>query len=450
MALNQTTSVQAIMDWCSLHTSLQNFFLTRNGVNEPAMTIANDMMRALLQRPMAWKFNRKFLDGTNGSFLVTQYGVQDYRFAGASAFVLQSGAGSNPFGGVGIDMIYSPVRGPLPGGQLAGVSVSAGTATVQTIDPHPFQPGQTVFMSGLLDAGGVFNATFSFNALLRTCAWSGGFTIVSVPDVYHFTFAAPSNTSATITNIAISGNVLTVTAANGFKVGQAVQFSGVGTNTFLNSQQATIATASGSQFTATFAHADVASGADTGTATVCSGAPGFGTVLPAVQDPNNARTVIGLPAWAWGESASCVDINSTSFPQAVTPDVKFVRNLQPAIGTSGNKIAICMFADENNGVLRFRLSEPMSSSQFQFNIVYQQRAPILRTPQSVFAWPDDLAHVLHESGLAYAFRFAKGVGAQETKDQIAIAQQTIAGVMAGEEREQVEEGLVPEHGLMRG
>lgn len=442
--LNQTTTVQEIMDWCSLHTSLQNYFLTRNGTNEPAMTIANDMLRTLLSRPMAWKFNRKFLDGTNGSFLVTQYGVQDYRFAGASAFVLQNGAGSNPFGGVGIDMIYSPVRGGT-----AGISIASGTATVQTIDPHPFQQGQTVFLSGLLDAGGNFNAAFSFNALTHSCGYSGGFTILTVADAYHFTFAAPANTSATITNIAITGNVLTATAANGFKVGQVVTFTGVGTNTFLNSQQATVITASGSQFTATFAHGDVVSGVDTGTATVCSGAPGFGTIIPANQDPQGLKTVIGLPAWSWGESASMVDINSTSFPQPVTPDVEFVRNLPPAWGVSGNKMAICMFADEGNGVLRFRLSEPMSSYQFQFNIVYQQRAPKLTTPQSIFAWPDDQAHVLHEVGLAFAYRFAKGVSAEEAKMQITIAQQTIANAMAAEERESVIEGLVPLHGLMR-
>lgn len=436
------------MDWCSLHTSLQNYFLTRNGTNEPAMTICNDMMRTLLARPMAWKFNRKFLDGTNGSFLVTQFGVQDYRFAGASAFVLQSGAGSNPFGGACVDMIYSPVNASRANGKLAGITIASGVATVQTIDPHPFQPGQTVFLSGLLDVGGNFNATFSFNALTHVCGWSGGFTIVSVPDVYHFTFAAPANTSATITNIAITSNVLTVTAVNGFKAGQAVLFAGVGTNTFLNSQQATVISATASQFTASFAHGDVASGVDTGTVTVCSGAPGFGTSAPSNQDPQGLGAVIGLPAWSWGESASMVDINSTSFPQGITPDVEFVRNLPPAWG-SGDKMAICMFADENNGVLRFRLSEPMSSYQFQFNIVYQQRAPKLTTPQSVFAWPDDQAHVLHEVGLAFAYRFAKGVSAEETKMQITISQQSIAHAMAAEERESVIEGLVPEHGLMR-
>jgi hypothetical protein len=451
MAINQTTTVQEVMDWCSLHTSLQNYFLTRNGTNEPAMTICNDMLRTLLSKPMIWKFNRKFLDGTNGSFLVTQYGVQDYRFAGASAFVLQAGAGSNPFGGVGVDMIFSAANAGLANGKGAGITVGNGgaTATCQTLDPHPFSAGQTVFFSGLLDAGGIFNATFSFNALTHTSAWNGGFTILTVPDAYHFTFAAPANCEATITNIAIASNVLTVTCANSFKAGQVVFFKNMGTNTFLNSQQATIATASGSQFTAVFAHADVASGADTGTVDVCSGAPGFGTSLPAVNDPNQTVGVIGLPAWGWGESASMVDINSTSFPQPVTPDIEFVRDLKPAWGSDRNHISICMLADERNGVLRFRLSEPMSSYQFQFNIVYQQKAPVLKTPQSVFAWPDDLAHVLHEVGLVFAYRFAKGISGNEAKTQLAIANQTIAGAMASEERESIIQGLVPLQSLMR-
>jgi hypothetical protein len=437
MALNQTTTVQQIMDWCSTHTSLQNYFRVGGQNNEPAMTICNTMLKTLLAQPMTWKFNRKVLDQTNGGFLVTQYGVQDYRHAGATAFVLQANAGVNPYGGVGVDMTYSPARGGL-----AGITIAGGTCTVQTLDPHPFQPGQVVNFAGLMDAAGIFNSTFSFNAIARTSAWSTGFTILTVPDQFHFTFAAPANTSATITNIAITSSVLTVTAANSYKAGQIVAFSGVGTNTFLNGQVVAILTASSTQFTATFLHADVASGADTGIAAICSGAPGFGTF-----DPNGNS--IGLPAWGWGESASLVDINSTAFPQPVTPDVEVVRELAPAYSNSGNKLRIAMFLDEQNGVIRFRLSEPMSSYNFQLNVVYQGKAPKLTTPQSVFTWPDDMNYVLYETGLVYAFRFAKGISAAETAAQLQIARQSIQSAMAGEERESNDQGLVPMYPLMR-
>jgi hypothetical protein len=434
MAINQTTSVMQVMDWCSTHTTLQNYFRVGGLSNRPALDICNSMQQALLARPMAWKWNRKSLDQVNGAFLVTQYGVQDYRHAGASAFVLQAGAGTGAYGGVGIDMVYSPARGGV-----AGITISGGVATVQTLDPHPFQAGQTVFLSGVLDP--TFNATFTGSGITRTSAWSGGFTIASVPDQYHFTFAAPANTSATITNIAIANNTLTVTAANGFKAGQVVTFTGVGTNTFLNAQQVTILSATGSQFTGTFSHADVGSGADTGTVTVCSGAPGFGT-----SDPNG--NLIGLPAWGWGESAALVDINSTSFPQNGTPDVEFVREQPKAFGVMGNKLSISMQQDEQNGVLRFRLSEPVGYS-WQLNCDYQQRAPRLTTPQSVFAWPDDLAFVLNEVALVYAYRFAKGISSAEAKGQLGIAQQSVMSAMAGEERESISQGYVPEFGLLR-
>lgn len=424
------------MDWCSWYTSLQNYFRVGGQSNEPAMTIVNTMLQALLARNMSWKFNRKVLDSTNGAFLVSQYGVQDYRHAGACAFVLQlGGSASAPGGGVGIDMTYTPARGGL-----AGITVSGGIATVQTLDPHPFQPGSTVFLSGAMDS--VFNSVFTFSALNRTSAWTGGFTILTVSDQFHFTFAAPAGTSATITNIAIANDLMTVTAANTFKAGQVATFAGVGTNTFLNGQQVAILSATGAQFTATFTHNDVVSGADTGTVNICSGAPGFGTV-----DLNGNS--IGLPAWGWGESASLQNINSTAFPQPVSPDMQMVRELMPSNGGGQDKPRVCMLVDENNGVLRFRLSEPGGSTCVQVNMIYQQRAPKLTSPQSVFAWPDDMGYVLRETALVYAFRFAKGVSAAETSGQIQIAQQTVGAAMAGEEREDNDQGKVPSRSLMR-
>ena len=72
---------------------------------------------------------------------------------------------------------------------------------------------------------------------------------------------------ATITNIALTSNVITVTCANNFFVGQNISMSGLTTNTFLNNTSLVIVTCSGSQFTAACTHGNVVSGADTGTAT---------------------------------------------------------------------------------------------------------------------------------------------------------------------------------------
>ena len=72
---------------------------------------------------------------------------------------------------------------------------------------------------------------------------------------------------ATITNIALTSNVLTVTCANNFVVGQNVVLNGLTTNTSLNRLNFVVATATTAYFTATYTHANIVSGSDTGTAT---------------------------------------------------------------------------------------------------------------------------------------------------------------------------------------
>jgi hypothetical protein len=113
---------------------------------------------------------------------------------------------------------------------------------------------------------------------------------------------------ATISNIAIDGsNNLTVTCANNFVVGQTIKLTGLTTATFLEAQIVTIATASTTQFTASFTHALYASAVDTGTAapfvmvTTVSGA----TVTCSITAPNYASTAdtgttqVGTGANSW-------------------------------------------------------------------------------------------------------------------------------------------------------
>lgn len=76
-------------------------------------------------------------------------------------------------------------------------------------------------------------------------------------------------TVPSVTNVAITTNVLTITANHHFNVGDLVTFSGIGTATFLNGTTATITTRIGSSpnftgFTASFTHANYSSTADTG------------------------------------------------------------------------------------------------------------------------------------------------------------------------------------------
>lgn len=85
---------------------------------------------------------------------------------------------------------------------------------------------------------------------------------------------------ATITNVALTSNVVTITAANSFVVGGKVVISGLSGSTtkFLNGQTLTVASASATSFTANFTHANVTPAADTGTATGNLMTPIWGSV----------------------------------------------------------------------------------------------------------------------------------------------------------------------------
>ena len=82
-------------------------------------------------------------------------------------------------------------------------------------------------------------------------------SVETSPGVHKLLLGPSSATPTTITNIALTSNVLTVTCTNGYVSGQTIQLAGLTTNTFLNGVFVTILTASGSQFTATFAHGNV-------------------------------------------------------------------------------------------------------------------------------------------------------------------------------------------------
>lgn len=101
--------------------------------------------------------------------------------------------------------------------------------------------------------------------------------------------------TATITNVAITTNVATITASNTFTVGAQVTLTGLTTATFLNSVVLTVLSSSGTTFTATYGHSDYASASDTGTATVPAGIFIATNVLPTTN-LNMMPSTVGL--WA--------------------------------------------------------------------------------------------------------------------------------------------------------
>jgi hypothetical protein len=155
----------------------------------------------------------------------------------------------------------------------------------------------------------------------------------------------------------------------------------------------------------------------------------------------------GISDFGWIESGYYTDPNSNSFPQPVIK-MDAVDRLSPTYYSTGGVPQVCMLLDMNTGVLKFRLSEPQGTYPYQINVVYQGRAPKLIVPTSIFAWPDNLSRVLHETALWQAYRFAKGITAAESQVQFKVAMQAIGEALAGDDNETTGQALVPERSLM--
>jgi len=131
------------------------------------------------------------------------------------------------------------------------------------------------------------------------------------PGSYTFKVLAEQPPAA-ITTVAVNGaDVLTVTAANSFVVGQPVSFANVGTATFLNGVTVIVATATPSQFTASFSHAFYAATADTGTAYgyADSLSGNFTLVVTQVATP----LAISNPHVVGAATIPAIEVNNTPF-----------------------------------------------------------------------------------------------------------------------------------------
>src|ERR1019366_2912526 len=155
----------------------------------------------------------------------------------------------------------------------------------------------------------------------------------------------------------------------------------------------------------------------------------------------------GIWNLGWVESAALVDINNPSFPLPVTP-IDAVHRLAPEYTSTGDNISLSCEIDYGNGVVKFRISQPVSTYPFAFNVVYQAKAPKFTSGQSVFQWPDDLSYVLFEMLLWQGMRVAYGMTAQETQAQMQSAMLAVQRALESEDREDNIQGLVPSFSFM--
>jgi len=174
----------------------------------------------------------------------------------------------------------------------------------------------------------------------------------------------------------------------------------------------------------------IVNGADTGTIYAApSGAP-------------------GIFNFGWLESAALVDINNPSFPLPVNP-IDAVHRIAPEYTSTGDTLSMSVERDYGNGVLKFRLSEPVSTYPFAFTGTYQAKPAPLTGPSSIFQWPDDMSWVLFEMCLWQGMRFAYGITAAETEAQQQVAMGAVMAALESEDREDNAQSITPAWSLMR-
>ena len=482
--INQTTTVQALADQLKIHTKLQSFFNVGQIDGQPMLRIATNVNQMLLIRRMAWKFNRVNLGNNNPAvnphFIISQQGFQDLKHAGATCFTLINSTtpgGQLPAGGAGVDLnpgvyqngnakvVYGTFNGgneygPQGNWQTAGVifNPTNGQITVQFLDPHPFQTGNigtTIFlMQGIVNPA--FNSQFVYNQLTQLSGWVNGYSLVSIPDNFHIVLQGNGGQQNTLSSISASGGITTIVLGSpnpiqsfaflssfggqyppanvsgaGLRPGGIMTFSGIGTNTGLNGTTVTLLTATATEVTfATPTGVTIIPGSDTGNIYAApSGAPGIWNL-------------------GWVEAASVFDINNPSFPLPTTP-IEASHRIAPEYTSTGDNTSISCEIDYGNGVVKFRLSQPVSTYPFAYAVVYQARAPKFINGQSVFQWPDDLSWVVFEMCLWQGMRFAYGATAAETQTQMQVAALALQSALESEDREANDMALTPEWQIMR-
>jgi hypothetical protein len=403
-------------------------------------------MQMLLTKRMPWTFNtREFapFPWGEGNFLVTQPGFQDIKFAGASVFVLlpqsYSGTTSVVSGGVGIDLAptvmgnftYLPVNG---GTSSVSVNPVTGIISVQTLDPHPYSNqstnGVSAYLSGLTNPA--YNSVYTYNNILSTAAWTNGYPFVAIQSPYNFTVQGIAGEQyGSITAVSFSGSFTTVSVVNTMAINDVMTFSTVVTNAALNGTTVTLTFVTPTTISfATPVGVTVTPGADTGYIFAApSGAP-------------------GIYNFSWLQAADIYDLNSQAFPMPVNP-LKAVHRKVKEYSTTGDKLEIAPVVDYNNGVIKFRLTEPLGTYPWGIGLSIQKRAPKMSKPGDVYPWPDELSYVIFEMCLWQGMRIAYGISGEETREQMQVAMGAVMAALESQDREDNTQSFAPDFSLMR-
>jgi hypothetical protein len=190
----------------------------------------------------------------------------------------------------------------------AATNLASGSNAVLTPTTHSYTVSSSIGANGSSGVGYLdqtyIDVKTGFRVTIVNPADHASYGVPSIPGSYSFT---PGST-ATITNVSVSLNVLTIDATNGFVPGQRVTLSGLTTATFLNGQTVVIATSTGSLFTAPFTHADYPAAADTGTATGAADTLQFVVKADAVGGAQPALRNCGTPGVSGAQANNLIAI----------------------------------------------------------------------------------------------------------------------------------------------
>jgi hypothetical protein len=156
---SSTVPLQSTVNFCSTHADLLPLANVGGYTDEPALTLCNDAMSDIFSDPNDYKFNRNEMP-----LMVTCPSRIDQLFAGAVIFSLGSSSQ-----GWGIGLSSAPA-----------ITVSGGVVTVNTLEAHRFNVGDTVFMAGVVMTIGT---TANYNSIFTddgsSSSWSGGWVLTA-------------------------------------------------------------------------------------------------------------------------------------------------------------------------------------------------------------------------------------------------------------------------------
>lgn len=215
----------------------------------------------------------------------------------------------------------------------------------------------------------------------------------------------PTPQTATITNIAISGGVLTVTCNNTFASGNQVISTNVGTYTNLNGFLLTVVTSSSTQFTATVPFADYGPAADTGTMTNTT-----------TQD-----TTTPTPEFSHIDHVALLDINPNPNKWLEIE----VKNVLSQDSTQDRPRFISPHSEDGNGNMTWRVM-PSPDKAYPINIHIMKAAPQITSVNQTWApLPDYMQYIYSWGFMSLMWTFS-----DEPVRAATANQKFIAGLLA--------------------